>query len=373
MESVVFGGVNLETVALIFQVSKSFSEESEESSSSLDGITKSLSRLDVKDPFFSPDEGSTTSTQSDEPTSTPANVKHEKLNGFLLSCGIAPLEKQWLKWDETSDRTKQRYIKKSTEIVSSVLQTISADNAGFIWQELISSPVMSKMLGVDVLSPIDKSYLEALAESYHNAKSWDTRRQILSIMSSVANYNNIVRFIPGLTRYRYSTANLHRLQFGRGATVEHQPLTRIKVDLKQLDHFLGFITSPHLVQDLPFGSKKLKLASGQTIEVPNIIRAMIPERIVWQYSQYCDETGFTPFSRSTMLRVLSECSATVRRSLQGLDYYAAEGAQAFDNLTKIVHQLGELISDPAWESTTINSLKTLKLYLKGDYKVRFEE
>ena len=354
------------------EIRSSSEEEACESTSSLDEITKSLSCLEVNDPLFSPDEGSTTSTQSDEPTPS-GNAKREKLNEYLLYCGIEPLERRWLKWNETSDRTKQRYIKKSTEIVSSVLQTISIDNAGFIWQEIISSPVMSKILGIDLLSPSEKSYLEALAESYHNAKSWDARRQILSIMCGVANYNNIVFFIPGLTRYRYSVANLHRLQFGRGAPVEHQSLTRIKVDLKQLDHFLGFITSPHLVQDLPFGSTKLKLASGHTIEVPNVIRAMIPQRIVRQYSQYCNDTGFTPFSKSTMLRVLSECSATVRKSLQGLDYYAAEGAQAFDNLIKVVQQLGKVTSDPTWESTTIDSLKTLKLYLKGDYKVRFDE
>ena len=115
-------------------------------------------------------------------------------------------------------------------------------------------------------------------------------------MSGVANYNHIVKFIPGLTRYRYSVANLHCLQFGRGAPVEHQPLTRIKVDLTQLDHFLGFISSPHLIQDLPFGSNKLKLSNGQAIEVPNVIRSLIPERIAQQYTQYCEDTGFTPFS-----------------------------------------------------------------------------
>ena len=252
-----------------------------------------------------------------------------------------------------------------------ILQTISTDNAGFIWQELMSSPAMSAKLGIDLFSPLEKSYLEALAESYHNAKSWETRRQILSIMSGGANYNHIVKFIPGLTRYRYSAANLYRLQFGRGAPVEHQRLTRIKVDLKQLDHFLGFITSPHLIQDLPFGNNKLKLSNGQTIEVPNVIRTLIPERIARQYTQYCEDTGFTPFSKSTMLRVLSECSATVRKSLQGLDYFAAEGAQAFDNLIQIVHQMGELICNSTWETTTVEALKTSKLYLKGDYKVGF--
>jgi hypothetical protein len=348
------------------------SSPEEESSSFLDEITKSLGLLDVNGSLFSPDESSATSlsTQSDEPTPY-SNAKHEKLNEFIFSCGIEPLERRWLKWNETSDRTKQRYIKKSSDIISTVLQTISTDNAGFIWQELISSPAMSTKLGIDLLSPLEKSYLEALAESYHNAKSWETRRQILSIMSGVANYNHIVKFIPGLTRYRYSVANLHRLQFGRGAPVEHQPLTRIKVDIKQLDHFLGFITSPHLIQDLPFGNNKLKLSNGQTIEVPNVIRTLIPERIARQYTQYCEDTGFTPFSKSTMLRVLSECSATVRKSPQGLDYYAAEGAQAFDNLIQIVHQMGEMICNSTWETTMVESLKSSKLYLKGDYKVGF--
>lgn len=102
-----------------------------------------------------------------------------------------------------------------------------------------------------------------------------------------------------------------------------QRAPRIKIDLQQLDHFLGFITSPHLVQDLPFGEKNLELSSGKIITVPNVICTMIPERIVTQYIQYCTETNFKALSRSTLLRILQECSASVRKSLQGLDYFAA--------------------------------------------------
>ena len=40
-----------------------------------------------------------------------------------------------------------------------------------------------------------------------------------------------------------------------------------------------------------------------------------------------------------MLRVLSEYSASVRKSLQGLDNYAAEGARAFDDLAGIVENI----------------------------------
>ena len=150
------------------------------------------------------------------------------------------------------------------------------------------------------------------------------------MMSGVSNYNDISRFIPGLSRYRFTIANLHRLQHGSGASVTPQPSSKIRVVPRQLDHFLCYITSPHLVQDLPFGQKTLKLSSGQLVEVPNAIRTMIPQRIVRQYTQYCKEPGFEAFSERTMLRVLNECKASTRKSLQGLDYFAANGARTFD-------------------------------------------
>ena len=164
---------------------------------------------------------------------------------------------------------------------------------------------------------------------------------------------------------------MHRLQFGRGVSVPIQPTSRIRIDPKQLDHFLSFITSPHLVQDLPFGQKHLTLSSGQVLEVPNVIRTLIPQRITKQYSQYCEETRFQPFSERTMLRILSECSASVRKSLQGLDYFAADGTRAFEDLLTLVPKLAEYGADKRCKTRTTENLKAAKLYLKGDYKVNF--
>ena len=44
-----------------------------------------------------------------------------------------------------------------------------------------------------------------------------------------------------------------------------------------------------------------------------------------------------------MLRILSVCSATVRKSLQGLDYIAADGASAFDELANLLNQYSYLV------------------------------
>ena len=126
---------------------------------------------------------------------------------------------------------------------------------------------------------------------------------------------------------------------GRGAEIPRVKSPRIGVERKQLDHGLTYLTSPHVIQDLPFGQRYLRLSSGEILETPNVISTMIRSRLVKQYQVYCEETNCTPFSPETMLRVLSACAATVRKSLQGLHYFAADGAKSFDDLPFIMERL----------------------------------
>ena len=70
-----------------------------------------------------------------------------------------------------------------------------------------------------------------------------------------------------------------------------------------------------------------------------------------------------------MRRVHPEWSDSVRKSLQSLDYFAVEGARAFDDLVALVRQIGELGSGKEWETTVVQALITSKQYLKGDYRV----
>lgn len=104
--------------------------------------------------------------------------------------------------------------------------------------------------------------------------------------------------------------------------------------------------------------------------MPSVIRALIPERITCQYKQYCqEEVRFIPFSQKTMLRILSACSATDRKTLQDLDYVAADGASVFHDLAKFLQQHLHLVTASTlerWQRT----LKNGKFYLKGDFKLK---
>ena len=113
-------------------------------------------------------------------------------------------------------------------------------------------------------------------------------------------------------------------------------------------NILFCITSPHGIQDFPFGEKLLQLSTGQIIKTPNAIRTMIPERIVQQYQQYCCETNFEPMSKRTLQRVLAVCSSSVRMSLQGLDNFSASGVEAFDTLEKLVDKLVDFGKTQQW-------------------------
>ena len=154
-------------------------------------------------------------------------------------------------------------------------------------------------------------------------------------------------------------AKKHKEQFGRGASAPvSSGVPRERVDSSKFDHFLDFITSGHVIPDLPFGTKNIKMESGETIEIPNVIRLMIPSRVVEQYITCCKEQEFEPLSKRTLLRILStSCPASERKSLQGLDYYVADGGKAFDELLVVIEKL-ELQGVPSGKESNTSRVNT---------------
>lgn len=265
-------------------------------------------------------------------------------------------------------------MRKAGQGLSTLLQDIAPSDSGSLFKAVYSSGVIQRILQCNgdeaTSSSVDETMMSALAECYHAADSWETRRQILSIMADKLTLNQLRHWIPDLSQYRFTEARRHCLVYGRGARVLTVPTPRMRVSTAQIDHFIAFITSTHIVQDLPFGERTIMLSTKEIIKVPNVIRMIIPERIVIQYMTYCHESGFTPLSRTTLLRILSTCAASVRTSLQGLDYVSSAGAEAFDDLCDIVETLGDVGQGMGWAKQQENNLRASKRYLKSDFKVR---
>jgi len=287
----------------------------------------------------------------------------EKLNDYLASRDKSPIRHRLsIPWEEASDSTKRYYVRKGREIVQTCLEELAPGE---------SSSILSCLSEQQSSSDDGKIYIQALCECYYNVEHWSTKRQILSIIADKLSFKEFKTWIPELTRYRVNVARHHALLYGRGAVLPQLRNTRIYINDDKLDHFVSFITSTHIVQDLPFGEKVLKLSSGEQFKVPNVVRTLIPAQIILQYQAYCKDTDFKPASRSTLYRILNVCSASVRKSLQGLDYISASGAEAFDTLEEVVEKLGnECGIGMQWAKDKKEQLKKAKRYLKGDYKVK---
>ena len=179
-----------------------------------------------------------------------------------------------------------------------------------LWSTFVNAKAIHKHFACASVEQgnIDSGLLESLA-CYNNATQWNTRRQILSIMVEKISPKSLQQYIPDITPYRYAIAKQHALLHDRGCPLPKPMQKRMRAPLEMVDHFISFITSQHIIQDLPFGQKTLALSSGKVFIVPNVIRNMIPERIVQQYQAYCKESNITSLSRSSLLRILEVCYA----------------------------------------------------------------
>lgn len=288
----------------------------------------------------------------------------DQLNAFISSRHVSPIRHTLtIPWDIASSRTKRLHTTKAKQIIEAVCEEIAPQDHENLLNSVVTSYKSSD-------SSIDTVLLDALTECYNNANNWSTRRQILSIIADKVDYEQLQRWIPDITRYRYNVARYHHLLHGRGAIVPVKTSARVRVSHQQLNHFLNFITNPYIMQDMPFGERTIKLSSKIELKIPNVIRTMIPTQVIAQYESYCKESGFAPMSSSTLSRILSVCTASVQRSLQGLDYFSADGSKAFDEIHQIIERLGdEYDKGYTWAKSRNESLKNAKRYLKSDYKV----
>ena len=60
-------------------------------------------------------------------------------------------------------------------------------------------------------------------------------------------------------------ARKHAAVVGAGMTEKQQSVVRYTLDCQKLDHFLDFISCPHYIQDVAYGTKKLQMSTGEVI------------------------------------------------------------------------------------------------------------
>ena len=268
-------------------------------------------------------------------------------------------------WNETSEKTKRQYVKKVEEAVTLVLSTVAPSQEEPLWQSVIKyhlsheRPKSTLVLDAGV---------EAIVAAYNESENRSTRIQILSLICEKYSQTELQELIPDISRRQIQNARQHVREIGAGETKVPEKLFRCRLDMDKVREFILFISRSTFLQDVAFGTKKLKLNSGVALPIPAVVRTMTTTKIVHLYQQECKQEGKEPLNERTCFRIMQVCSASKQKSLQGLDNTSTAGIEAFETLETLVETLATNGAGATWGRETAQGLRAGKKYLKCDYK-----
>ena len=179
---------------------------------------------------------------------------------------------------------------------------------------------------------------------------------------------------PGITRHLIDRARKHAALGFCGNPIEPGKYFRVKLTDQQINHFFDFIQFSGLVRDVASGTRSVTLSSNRKDIMPNVVRTVHKAEVIRLYEGACDKEGYSRVdgrpSTRTLWNIISNCPASQRKSLAGLDNVAAEGSDSFDLITSIMQFIAskDLDLKPRIDDV-LKKLVDGRRYLKGEYKV----
>ena len=242
------------------------------------------------------------------------NSKRQKLNEAVhsISGGRYSLVLSTLNttWDDVSDTQQRYYIRKAKETIATSLSVITAGQEELVWKalqmEILLDPNRGNQ-GKRKRSDPNSGLVDVLVKAYEQAGHWQTKRQILSLFADDFSRAELQEMISGLSKWRTDQARQHATEAGKGQPIPQIPSLCTRIEHAKVDHFIEYISRPEFVQDVAFGTKTLKLDLGEKINIPAVIRTVIPSRIIRQYLYYCKEQEFEPASQSSLYQMIEVC------------------------------------------------------------------
>lgn len=101
-------------------------------------------------------------------------LQRSKLNTFLEECQIQAHGNPWLEWAQASERTRQRYVERASEIISSVLKVVYPDDLMVICG--LNCKLLQQLAKYWVMKQCVPHLIEAIL------KLWQKHKKVCSIL-----------------------------------------------------------------------------------------------------------------------------------------------------------------------------------------------
>ena len=229
--------------------------------------------------------------------------KPQSLNNFLRRTSDrseSPVRSQCKSDELTISASTQRYYRRKAEqVVDVVLDSIAPGKSTWLFEQVRSKRNIIQV----VLNVGEDTLVSRLVTCYEEAGSWYNRQQILLLFAGDYSKTELLQMIPGLTKWRIDEARKHALKNKPGQPIEPPTLQRTRLDPAKVNHFLYFISSPSFLQDVAYGTRNLKLTTGEKIETPSVVHTVISSRLVQLYLKYFFFLMIRRSPRSTLLSI----------------------------------------------------------------------
>ena len=150
-----------------------------------------------------------------------------------------------------------------------MLDAIAPGNSSWLLKQVFTKHLVGRSASAD---SEEDSLVSRLVTLYNEASSLYTQQQILSLFAGDYTKTELLKLVPGLTKFRIDKARKHAFQTKPGELIEPPTITRSRLDPAKVDHFLDFISSPSFLQDVAYGTKTLKLSNGNSSENSHLVQ-----------------------------------------------------------------------------------------------------
>ena len=195
-------------------------------------------------------------------------------------------------WEKCSFPKKSEFVQKAGEACQLVCDVIALRDGKALFQAVVDHGKKCK-IAIDV-------GLQTLMVAYQKAPTKSLRTQILSIYADRFSANELKRIHQPFENLSDRQIKKARAQAKSEVPTEKFPRHRIRIQQRQLDHFLEFTMRPYYFQDVAYSTHTIKLESVEEFVMPNMVHTVAKCTIINQCMDHCKENGFEPKSKSTM-------------------------------------------------------------------------
>ena len=105
------------------------------------------------------------------------------------------------------------------------------------------------------------------------------------------------------------------------------------MDTGKAEHFLDFLVSSDILQDVAYGATKVTFQSGEEQRIAHTVTTSNFNHTIAFYKQYCDSTKYSPLSDSSLWGILYGVNLSQQKYLAELDDVTAAAMTAVTSVT----------------------------------------